>query len=131
MADNGRTRSYSITVKIDPRTPPPAALAELGRRLATVRSQRGLTQEALAEQAGVGVATLRRIEDGRDARLGSWLRLLQALDLAASADQLLPEHYRSPMAEARADSRRRHRRDDDGPKDDGGGGTFTWGDERR
>ena len=76
-------------------------------------------------------ATLRRIEDGRDARLGSWLRLLQALDLAASADQLLPEHYRSPMAEARADSRRRHRRDDDGPKDDGGGGTFTWGDERR
>lgn len=107
-------------MRIEPLTPPSAMLVELGRRLAQVRKQRGLQQEALAEQAGIGVATLRRIEDGRDARLGSWLRLLQALDLAAAIDQLLPENFRSPMAEAKA-ARRGSR---------GAGPDFIWGDER-
>jgi len=109
-------------MKIDPTTPTPAMLAELGQRLAQIRKQRGLAQEALAEQAGVGIATLRRIEDGRDARLGSWLRILQALDLAAAIDQLLPENFRSPMAEAKATTRTRRR------KSSGTG--FVWGDER-
>lgn len=110
-------------MKIDRMTPPPAMLAELGARLARVRTQRRITQEALAEEAGIGVATLRRIEDGKDARLGSWLRLLNALDLAGTIDQLLPENYRSPMADAKA-ARRGRRLDGDGPD-------FSWGDERR
>lgn len=111
-------------MKIDPLTPAPAMLRELGHRLAEVRSQRGLTQEALAEQAGLGIATLRRIETGRDAKLGSWLRLLQALDLAAAIDQLLPENFRSPMAEAKAAAKARRRGPASGPD-------FVWGDERR
>ena len=109
-------------MKIDRLTPTPAALAELGRRLATIRKQRGHTQEALATEAGIGTATLRRIEDGRDARLGSWLRVLRALAMDAAIDQLLPEDYRSPAAEARA--LRGRRRDPAGPD-------FVWGDERR
>lgn len=110
-------------MKIEALTPTPAMLEELARRLAQVRKQRGLSQEALAEQAGVGIATLRRIEDGRDARLGSWLRLLQALDLTERIDQLLPENFRSPMAEAKAASRARSPRPPSGPD-------FVWGDER-
>jgi transcriptional regulator with XRE-family HTH domain len=109
-------------MKLEPLTPTPALLAELGRRLAQVRKQRGLAQEALAEQAGLGVATLRRIEDGRDAKLGSWLRLLQTLGLTATIDQLLPENFRSPMAEAKAAGKAR-RRPPTGPG-------FVWGDER-
>ena len=112
-------------MRIDPLTPAPAALAELGRRLASIRKQRGLTQHALAELAGVGVATLRRIEDGRDARLGSWLGLLQALELSTSIDALLPEDHRSPLAEARAAGRAPRRR---GPREPT---EFVWGDERR
>lgn len=111
-------------MKIDPTIPTPALLAELGRRLAQVRKQRGLAQEALAELAGVGIATLRRIEDGRDARLGSWLRLLQALELSAAIDLLLPENFRSPLAEAKADAQARRRRKPSGPD-------FVWGDDRR
>lgn len=107
-------------MKLDHLTPNAAMLAELGDRLARVRKQRGLTQEALAAEAGVGVATLRRIEDGSDGKLGSWLRLLKALDLAASIDALLPEDLRSPMAEARRRGRRRS-----------GGADFVWGDERK
>lgn len=110
-------------MKIDPLTPTPAMLTELGRRLAQIRRQRGLAQEALAAQAGLGIATLRRIEDGRDAKLGSWLRLLQALELAPAIDQLLPEDFRSPMAEAKAGAKARRRGTNSGPD-------FVWGDER-
>lgn len=108
-------------MKIDRLTPDPAILEELGARLAKIRKQRGLSQETLAQEAGLGVATLRRIEDGKDSRLGSWLRLLKALDLVAAIDALLPEDLRSPMAEARRRRGRRRSPDTD----------FVWGDERR
>ena len=38
-------------MKLEPTTPTTAMLLELGRRLATVRAQQGLTQQQLAEQA--------------------------------------------------------------------------------
>lgn len=109
-------------MKIDKLTPETAILAELGERLTRVRKQRGHTQEALAREAGLGVATLRRIEDGKDSKLGSWLRLLKALDLHATIDNLLPENFRSPMADARAKRRQ---------SPDGDPASFTWGDEKR
>ena len=108
-------------MKIERLTPDTAILAELGARLARLRKQRGLTQEDLAQEAGLGVATLRRLEDGKDARLGSWLRLLKALDLAASIDAFLPEELRSPMAEVKA-----RRRGPGKPSTE-----FVWGDERK
>lgn len=110
-------------MKILAQTPDTAVLAELGRRLELVRKQRSVTQDQLSEQAGLGVATLRRIEDGKDGRLGSWIRILRALDMSHSLDQLLPEDLRSPMQEARDRTRRRGR-----PDSENG---FTWGDETR
>ncbi|HEB51803.1 MAG TPA: XRE family transcriptional regulator [bacterium] len=106
-------------------TPSATVLDELGKRLTRLRKLHRLSQQELATAAGIGVATLRRIEDGRDARLGSWVRLLLALDQAAAVDQLLPEHTGSPMAEATG---RRRRRPKAPPADDGAG--FRWGDER-
>jgi transcriptional regulator with XRE-family HTH domain len=109
-------------------------LTELGRRLANVRKQLGWSQEALAERAGVGVATLRRIEDGRDGKLGSWLRILVALERVEAVEQMLPEEFRSPMAEVKAARRRRRKKkskNTDTPNDDGTGPGFVWGDERR
>ena len=116
-------------MKIDRLTPSTAILAELGRRLATVRRQQGLSQEQLAATAGVGIATLRRLEDGKDGKLGSWLRLLVALRMEAAIEGLLPEDLRSPMAEVKRARRRR------GPEAASSGGTdangFRWGDERK
>ncbi len=108
-------------MKVDRLTPNPAILAEFGERLSRIRKQRGFSQDALALEAGIGVATLRRIEDGNDSKLGSWLRILKALEMEATIDLLLPENFRSPMAEAK---RKR------------GGGKkassvdFVWGDEK-
>jgi len=88
-------------MKIQTLTPTLQVLKELGQRLARLRKQQGLSQEQLAAAAGVGVATLRRIEDGKDGKFGSWARLLLALHQDAALDQLLPEELRSPLAEAK------------------------------
>lgn len=88
-------------MKITETTPKVTVLAELGRRLAEYRKHHGLNQDELAASAGIGVATLRRIEDGRDAQLGSWVKLLMALDDSEAIDALLPENLRSPMAEVK------------------------------
>jgi transcriptional regulator with XRE-family HTH domain len=93
-------------MKITDTTPQHAALKELGKRLAQVRKQRGFTQVELARQAGVGVATLRRVEDGQDAQISSWLKLLDTLGLTQSIEQLLPESISSPMAEVKRSKRR-------------------------
>src|SRR5690606_12887251 len=105
-AETGSIRSQVIAMKIDRLTPNPAVLAELGERLARIRKQQGYSQEALADAAGIGVATLRRIEDGNDGKLGSWLRILRALQMHASIDALLPENFRSPLAEVKGAQKR-------------------------
>lgn len=92
-------------MKITTTTPKNAVIAELGKRLARVRKQRGFTQEELSRVAGLGVATLRRIEEGKDAQLGSWIKLLKTLDMVAAIDQLVPETFSSPMAEVKAGKR--------------------------
>ena len=108
-------------LRIDELIPESEILKELGRRLARVRKQQGFTQTALAEEAGIGVATLRRIEGGQDSQLESWLKLLKALNMAPAIDALLPEDFSSPMAEVRAASRRkRSKRSSAG---------VVWGDE--
>jgi transcriptional regulator with XRE-family HTH domain len=105
-------------MKITDTTPQNTVLKELGGRLAQVRKQRGFTQVELAQQAGIGVATLRRIEDGQDAQIGSWLKLLGTLGLTQSIEQLLPESISSPMAEVKRGKRRAV-----------GGSKVGWGDE--
>jgi transcriptional regulator with XRE-family HTH domain len=55
----------------------------LGRRLAALRARRRITQDALADQAGVSVDIIRKLEQGRrqSARLDTLVRLARALDV--------------------------------------------------
>lgn len=76
-------------MKIDDVTPIESGLAEVGRRLALSRKQQGLSQTELAAAAGIGVATLRRIEAGNDSQMGTWIKLLRALGLISVVDSLL------------------------------------------
>jgi transcriptional regulator with XRE-family HTH domain len=94
-------------VKINALMPEPEILKELGARLARIRKQQGISQTELAQGAGIGVATLRRIEAGQDSQLVSWLKLMKTLHRLPAVEALLPEDLRSPRAEVRKASRRR------------------------
>ena len=109
-------------MKINQLTPETAILKELGRRLARIRKARGFSQSSLAEEAGIGLATLQRIEGGQDGQIETWLKILKALDRAASIDALLPEDFKSPMAEVLGISSGKRRKP---PATSG----IVWGDE--
>lgn len=61
---------------------------EVGRRISDVREERGLTQRQLAEKAGISIAFLSEIENGkRNLSSGKLLRI--ADELSVSTDYLL------------------------------------------
>lgn len=54
---------------------------ELGKRIAQQRIQKNITQIDLAKKAGVGSATLQRLEKGEGSSLSVFIRVLTALGL--------------------------------------------------
>jgi transcriptional regulator with XRE-family HTH domain len=86
-----------------------AVLEELGSRLRRTRLDRNLNQAKLAEEAGIGRATLQRIEDGKSASLTNLISVLRALDLLDGLDRLVPEPSPSPIEELKRSGRRRQR----------------------
>ncbi len=97
-------------MKIDKFTSEPYILRELAERIARIRKAQGFSQTELAREAGIGVATLRRIEGGQDCHIETWIKLLKALNMASTIDALLPETFNSPMAETLAKKSRKHRK---------------------
>jgi transcriptional regulator with XRE-family HTH domain len=116
-------------MRISARTPDDVVIQELGARLRAARLRRNLSQEKLAEEAGVGRVTLQRFEEGKvNASLPILIRLLRALDLSEGLEQLVPAAAPSPMEELeRRESPRRRagapRREK--PQDQ----EWRWGDE--
>jgi transcriptional regulator with XRE-family HTH domain len=101
---------------------------QLGSRLRALRLSRNESQEALARRAGVGKATLQRLEEGRSGTIVTLLRVLRALGLD-DLDGLVPEVANSPLAEARGERQGRVRaRSSSAPKSPAG--EWRWGDER-
>lgn len=91
-------------------TPDSALLDELGQRLAALRLARNLTQRELAEQAGVGVRTVQRLEAGAAAtHLSAFLRICRVLGLLDRLDALIPAPAPSPIAQLRLQGQRRQR----------------------
>lgn len=84
-------------------------LGEIGDRLRRYRLQGNITQADLARQAGVSLRTLGNIETGRDAQLGTIIRLLRALGRLDALDSFLPPAGVSPMELLRSRGRPRQR----------------------
>jgi len=87
-----------------------AVLAEVGRRLERQRLQRNLTQDELAERAGIGRATLQRLERGESVQSTSIVKLLRALGLLEALDAALPQALERPIAQLERERRRKVRR---------------------
>ena len=82
---------------------------ELGRRLAKLRLARNVTQSALAEDAGIGLRTLRRIEAGQPSSLDSLLRLAIELGLADRLLNAVPSQEIRPIERVDSGGRERQR----------------------
>jgi transcriptional regulator with XRE-family HTH domain len=82
----------------------------IGERVARVRLARNLTQGQLAEQAGLGLRTVQRLEQGAAAtQLSGFVRVCRVLGLVEHFEMLIPEPAASPMAQLQQQGRKRKR----------------------
>ena len=81
---------------------------ELGRRLASTRLDRNLSQAQIAEHAGLSLKTYKRLEKGAGTLL-TLLAAMRALDLLSQLDTFLPEPPISPIKLAELKGKTRHR----------------------
>lgn len=84
-------------------------VAELGSRLRQTRLAQNITQRRLAEEAGVSVATVRNLEDGKRTQLVTLIRVLRILGLLDGLDRVVPEPAPSPIEQLRSRGRERRR----------------------
>ena len=100
---------------------------EIGSRLARLRLSRNVTQSMLAEDAGVGVRTLRRLEAGEPSTLDTFLRIALALDLGDAILGAIPTGEIRPIERvSRTGLERRRARPQ--PKEIRAA-TWTWGED--
>ena len=86
-----------------------AILEELGSRLGRRRVELGLTQAALATQAGVAKRTVERVEASGSAQLETLIRILRVLGLLDRIEGLVPAQSPNPMALLKLQGRSRQR----------------------
>lgn len=86
-----------------------AVLEELGTRVAQRRIRGNLTQEELAQEAGVARKTLTRMERGLPVQTPSLMRVLRVLGALENCDVLVPETSVSPIQSLKLQGRQRQR----------------------
>jgi transcriptional regulator with XRE-family HTH domain len=97
-------------MKFDGQNTDTALLKLLGERIAGVRLGRNLTQAQVAEQAGLGLRTVQRLELGATAtRLSGFLRVCRVLGLVENFESLIPEPPISPIAQLKLQGKKRQR----------------------
>lgn len=114
-------------MKIDQKVTDNAVLKLIGERLAALRLARNLTQKQVAEQAGLGLRTVQRLELGATAtQLSGFIRVCRVLGLVEQLDTFIPELPVSPMAQLKQQNRKRQRATS---KKSGSGSPqkWTWG----
>lgn len=74
-----------------------AILEEIGQRIKAERLEANLTQEELAEQSGVSLATIRRLEAGASVSMRQWLMVLRILRMLERLESAFPEKEISPI----------------------------------
>lgn len=106
----------------------PAVLRVLGERLKQQRLDRNITQQELADRAGLSRPTVSDIERGRSASLLSWVRILRVLDLLTNLEAFLPAPLPSPLQLARQQGKQRQRasRGPANDSDESGAGDPSW-----
>ena len=74
-----------------------AIMEEVGKRLRGYRFQRKLTQQELAEHAGISVFSVTQVEKGKAVTLAVFLSVLRVLRLLDNFELFVPEIGISPI----------------------------------
>lgn len=117
-------------MKIDAGLTDTALLQLLGQRLMQLRLARNLTQKQLAEQAGLGLRTVQRLELGAAAtQLSGFVRVCRVLGLVERFDLLVPASAPSPLEQLKLQGRKRQRASGRRPNQaqSGRAAKWTWG----
>jgi transcriptional regulator with XRE-family HTH domain len=97
-------------MEIDQKLTDDTILKLIGERVAGLRLAANLTQQQLAQQAGLGVRTVQRLELGAAAtHLSGFLRVCRVLGLLERFELLLPAPPPSPMTQLQLQGRQRRR----------------------
>jgi len=86
---------------------------KIGERLKAVRLKQNITQQALAEESGVSLSSVKKIEKGEIGSFDSLLRVLRTLGKLdvllplVEEEQLSPSEYYELMQKAGAHQRKR------------------------
>lgn len=88
-------------------------LTALGAQIESYRLSRNLRQQDVAQEAGIGLSSITRLEAGKGATLDTLIRVLRALGCEDRLSLLVPTTTISPLdpASARGQSRKRARPD--------------------
>lgn len=105
-----------------------AIAAELGRRLNELRLAQDLTQQQLAERAGVSRRTIVKAANDGSISLDSFIRIMQALGLTGHLAALLPDSAIRPLEQVQL-GRRRRRASGTGGAGDDAPARWQWADD--
>lgn len=70
--------------------------SRIGERLKSLRLKQNITQQTLAEEAGVSLSSIKKIEKGEIGSFDSWLRVLRTLGKLDILRELVDEEEPSP-----------------------------------
>lgn len=97
-------------MKFEPQMTDEQVLKLIGERLTQLRLAKDMTQSQFAEQAGLGLRTVQRLESGQVAtQLSGFVRACRVLGLAQRFEQLIPEAAASPIEQLKRQERKRQR----------------------
>jgi putative transcriptional regulator len=101
--------------------------AALCQELAELRLARNMTQQQLAEQAGVSLRTIKRLEAGEGTSLDTFIRLLKVLGISNNLEALIPDQSVRPLERAKqaGKQRQRARPNDEVAAEE----SWVWGDD--
>lgn len=85
-------------------------LSELGRRARSVRLHDELSQEELAQKAGVSRDTIQRFEGSGTTTLQNLVKICRVLDLLSNIDQIFSEPTYSPREAFKAETHKKRKR---------------------
>lgn len=80
---------------------PDRVVLDVGRRIAEARAARQLTQEELAEELGVSIKYLQRVERGQNLSIRSLVQLANALHIHTAELFFEPRSRRRPSGRPR------------------------------